>query len=225
MIGRRIARERDEYLEKSYYSNQRLFEGADIGRRYQTILIDEVQDYRPEWIKLIRSTFLEEGGEMLLFGDEKQNIYKRALDTDRRSKVVEGFGSWIKLTKSFRYKDRSPIIPLVDAFQKSFFLQDYALDEDEAFQLNLLGIGVHAHGSFEKTGLTKLAEEIIRIAKYYHVHPNDISVISSQEKLLQVLDLAFRKSEVHSERTLCTFRNVSTTLIQPGSEFKLGYER
>lgn len=205
LIGRRIARERDEYLEKSYYSNQKLFEGTHIGRKYQTILIDEVQDYRPEWIKIIRSTFLEDGGEMLLFGDEKQNIYKRALDTDRRSKVVEGFGSWIKLMKSFRYKDRSPIIPLVDAFQKSFLLQDYELDEDEAFQLNLLGVGVHAHGRFEKTGLTKLAEEVIRIAKYYNVHPNDIAVISSQEKLLQELDLAFRKSGAHSERTLCTF--------------------
>jgi len=204
-LGRRIARERHEYLESAYYSNQKLFEGADPGAKYHTILIDEVQDYKPEWIKIIRSIFLEEGGEMLLFGDEKQNIYKRALDTDRRSKVVEGFGNWINLTKSFRYKEMSPIISLVYAFQKHFLLQEYEIDEDEAFQLNLLGIGVHAYGRFEKINLVNLAGEIIYISKYYHVHPNDICVISSQEKLLQELDLVFRKSEAHSERTLCAF--------------------
>lgn len=33
-------------------------------------------------------------------------------------KVVEGFGAWVKLTKSYRYTLQSPIIPLVDSFQK-----------------------------------------------------------------------------------------------------------
>jgi superfamily I DNA/RNA helicase len=204
-VGRKIARKRDQFLEKSYYSNLNIFDKTKVERKYETILIDEIQDYRPDWIKIIRSFFLEEGGEMLLFGDEKQNIYKRALDSDRRSKVVEGFGAWVKLTKSYRYKEQSAIISLVDAFQKNFLLQNYELDEDEAFQLNLLGIGIHAHGNFDRNNLNKIAEEVIRIAKKYHIHPNDISVISSQEILLRDLDHVFRTSELHSERTLCSF--------------------
>ncbi len=105
IFARQIAERRDHYLEETYYSNLRVFETEEIKTKYDTILIDEIQDYKPEWIKIIRSFFLEEDGEMLLFGDEKQNIYKRALDGERRSKVVEGFGTWIKLTKSYRYKD------------------------------------------------------------------------------------------------------------------------
>ena len=204
-IGREIARKRDQYLEKAYYSNLSLFDSVEIKDKYQTILIDEIQDYRPDWIKMIRAYFLDEEGEMLLCGDEKQNIYKRALDSDRRSKVIEGFGTWVKLTKSYRYKEKSPIIFLVDAFQKAFFQQNYELDQDDAFQSDLLNIGSQSHGKFDRNDLNRLAGEIIRVAKQYDVHPNDISVISSQETLLQDLDRVFRTSERHIERTLCTF--------------------
>jgi superfamily I DNA/RNA helicase len=174
-------------------------------------LIDEIQDYKPEWIKIIRSFFLEENGEMLLFGDEKQNIYNRALDGERRSKVVEGFGSWVKLTKSYRYTDHSPIIPLVDAFQKSFLLQNYELDSDESFQLSLTSVGTQAYSTFHRKNLGQLAEKIIELAKYNKIHPNDISVISSQESILRDLDHILRTSDNHRERTLCTFPSLEVT--------------
>lgn len=204
-IARKIAFQRDQYFEDTYYSNTRLFEGAEIKTKYDTILIDEIQDYKPEWIKIIRSYFLEENGEMLLFGDEKQNIYQRALDEERRSKVVEGFGRWEKLTKSFRYTAESPIIPLVESFQKSFLLQNYEVDRDESFQLSLTNIGIQAYGIFDGTDLGQLAEEIIAIAKNNKIHPNDISIISSQEEILRNLDHVLRTGESHKERTLCSF--------------------
>jgi hypothetical protein len=204
-IARKIAFQRDQYFEDTYYSNTRVFEGTEIKTKYDTILIDEIQDYKPEWIKIIRSYFLEENGEMLLFGDEKQNIYKRALDEERRSKVVEGFGRWEKLTKSFRYAAESPIIPLVESFQKIFLLQNYEVDRDESFQLSLTNVGIQTYGIFDGTDLGQLAEEIIAIAKNNKIHPNDISIISSQEGILRSLDHVLRTSESHKERTLCSF--------------------
>lgn len=203
--ARRIATERDLYLEATYYSNQHVFEGEEIKTVYDTILIDEIQDYKPEWIKIIRSNFLSEDGEMLLFGDEKQNIYKRALDGERRSKVVEGFGTWIKLTKSYRYALQSPIIPLVDSFQRSFLLQDYELDSDESFQMSLTSIGVQAYTTFDRQDMAALAAHIIKIAKEHSIHPNDIAIISSQEGVLRELDHVLRTSESHREKTLCAF--------------------
>jgi hypothetical protein len=203
--ARRLAAERDRYLELKYYSNLSLFENEKIKTIYDTILIDEIQDYKPEWIKIIRSYFLEKDGEMLLFGDEKQNIYKRALDGERRSKVVEGFGSWVKLTKSYRYAKDSPIIHLVDAFQKKFLLHEYEMDSDESFQLSLTNIGVQAYNTFDRRELTLVAKQIINIAKEHDLHPNDISVISSQEIVLRELDHVLRTSEKHKERTLCAF--------------------
>lgn len=209
--ARRIATERDLYLEATYYSNQNVFEGEEIKTVYDTILIDEIQDYKPEWIKIIRSTFLSEDGEMLLFGDEKQNIYKRALDGERRSKVVEGFGSWVKLTKSYRYTLQSPIIPLIDSFQRAFLLQDYELDSDESYQMSLTSIGVQAYSSFDRQNMAELAAHIIKIAKEHSIHPNDISIISSQEIVLRELDHVLRKSSAHKERTLCAFPSLEVS--------------
>lgn len=205
IVARRIATERDHYLESSYYSNQSLFEDEEIKTVYDTILIDEIQDYKPEWIKIIRSYFLAEDGEMLLFGDEKQNIYKRALDGERRSKVVDGFGAWVKLTKSFRYAHESPIIPLVDAFQKSFLLENYELDSDESFQLSLASVGIQGYNTFDRKNIPLLAAQIIEIAKDQEIHPNDISIISSQEVVLRELDYVLRTSDNHKERTMCSF--------------------
>jgi superfamily I DNA and RNA helicase len=204
-VARKIALQRDQYFEDTYYSNTRVFECTEIKTKYDTILIDEIQDYKPEWIKIIRSYFLEENGEMLLFGDEKQNIYKRALDEERRSKVIEGFGRWERLTKSFRYVTESPIIPLVESFQKIFLLQSYEVDRDESFQLSLTNIGIQAYGIFDVKNLGQLAEEIVAIAKVNKIHPNDISIISSQEDILRNLDHVLRTSESHKERTLCSF--------------------
>lgn len=209
--ARRVATARDQYLEQTYYSNLNLFKGEEIKTTYDTILIDEIQDYKPEWIKIIRSYFLNEDGEMLLFGDEKQNIYKRALDNERRSKVVEGFGSWVKLSKTFRYTNQSPILPLVDSFQKNFLLKNYELDSDESFQLSLNSVGLHAYYTFNRNNLNKIANQIIEIAKANSFHPNDISIISSQETILQQLDHVLRTSENHKERTLCAFPSYEVT--------------
>lgn len=205
VVARQFSERRDHHLEKTYYCNLKVFEGEEIKTKYDTILIDEIQDYKPEWIKIIRSFFLEEKGEMLLFGDEKQNIYKRELDGDRRSKVVEGFGKWVKLKKSYRYKAKSPIIPLVDAFQKNFLLQNYVIDADQSSQASLIGVGVYGYSTYDRKNLDKLAKQVITIAKENQIHPNDITIISSQELILRELDHILRTSETHKERTLCAF--------------------
>lgn len=203
--GRAIAERLDAYFESAYYSNKSIFDGEEIKTKYDTILIDEVQDYKPEWIRLLRSVFLKEGGEMVLFGDEKQNIYGRPLDGQRRSRVADGFGRWSDLTKSYRYKESSPIIPLAERFQRSFLNQSYNIDQDESYQINLPMVSIFGCGSYDDAAV--LAEQIIGIAKTNSIHPNDISIISSQEAILKDLDALFRRPGGHNERTLCTFPN------------------
>lgn len=209
--ARRISIERDRYLESTYYSNSHVFEEKEIKTIYETILIDEIQDYKPEWIKIIRSNFLAENGEMILFGDEKQNIYKRALDGERRSKVVEGFGSWIKLTKSYRYISQSPIIPLIEAFQREFLSQDYEIDTDDSFQMSLANIGIQAFTTFERQNISHLTKNLINLAKDHDIHPNDISIISSQEAILREIDYFLRNSDFHKEKTLCSFPSLEVS--------------
>lgn len=204
-------RNADAILETNYYSNLSIFLDCDIQNKYHTILVDEIQDYRPEWIKIIRDNFLEENGEMVLFGDEKQNIYSRSIDTDRRSKLVEGFGRWEKLTKSFRYKEDSHILKLADAFQNSFLSDSYEVDKDESYQPSLSMIGINAYAHYSERSPELIAKTIITLAKSEKIHPNDISIISSQEGLIQKLDFAIRNGELHKERTITTFESMETT--------------
>ena len=47
------------------YNNYNSISNFNI--KYPTILIDEIQDYKPSWIKLISDVFLEENGELVVF--------------------------------------------------------------------------------------------------------------------------------------------------------------
>lgn len=207
----------DNYLEDNYYSNLKIFEEKEIKNSYKTILIDEVQDYKPEWIKIIKKFFLHEDGEMVLFGDEKQNLYKREMDSEKKITVPNGFGRWEKLTKSYRYQNSSSILNLTRDFQSEFLSSLYDIDEDEAIQDSLITVGINAVQEYEKCSseivcgfrsvATHIASKIVAIAKKNGVHPNDITIISSSTRLIREIDYILRKGK-NKERTLTTFETL-----------------
>lgn len=194
------------YLEEHYYSNEAVFDNYVVDR-YKTILIDEAQDYKPEWQRIIRKNFLAEDGEMVLFADEKQNIYERAVDEEKRASIIPGFGRWQRLSKSFRYKQDSPVLQLSVAFQQQFLSEKYTFDGDESYQQTafLPGISLSAVGTWSADGLLDVAELIVAIAKREGIHPNDITIVSSKEDVLREVDFAIRNGPRHQERTITSF--------------------
>ncbi len=176
-----------------------LFDGAET-EKYPTILIDEVQDYRPEWIKLVRDRFLAEGGEMVLFGDQFQNIYARP-SGERESALVLGFGRWVSLTRSYRSQGNSPLLQLFRNFQLQHLIGKYAdsevfaadepMDVQRSMDLDLL--------SYETCRERFDAEAVIgsirRYIREYHLHPNDIAIVSTRVDWLIPLNEAFKQSE------------------------------
>ncbi len=87
-----------------YYQNTSLFEEVKYQIvKYPVVLVDEVQDYKYEWMELIRKYFLAENGEYVLFGDEKQNIYNNELDEKAPKTNVRG--RWHYLTNTFRLSE------------------------------------------------------------------------------------------------------------------------
>ena len=192
-------------LEKRYFSNENIFQSIENIYRYDTILVDEVQDYKPEWLKIIRDNFLNPDGEMVLFGDEKQNIYSRAIDSERRSKLIDGFGRWEKLTKSFRFKQDSHVMKVAALFQATHLLENYNLDMDESYQPSLSMLGVNAYSSYHEDELDKCAKMIVDLTKKEGLHPNDLTIVCSRESVLQNLDYHLRNGEGHRQRTLTTF--------------------
>lgn len=194
----------DEDWESKYYSNTLLFSNLEC-KKYKTIIVDEVQDYRSDWLRIVRDNFLASDGEMVLFGDEKQNIYDRSIDGDKRSKIIDGFGRWEKLSKSFRYKQDSHIQHLATAFQQSFLSEKYIVDVDESYQPSLSLVGVNAVGVYSEDNIGVIAADIIKIARSERIHPNDITILSSREILLQLIDFELRNGPSHQERTITSF--------------------
>ncbi|MFK7161847.1 UvrD-helicase domain-containing protein [Marinospirillum sp. MEB164] len=193
------------YLDSEYYSNENIFENCKIEEKFDTILVDEIQDYKPEWIKIIRKYFLSDQGEMVLFGDEKQNIYEREIDEENTTKVVQGFGRWNKLSKSFRYKEDSHILDVAKKFQEAFFSDRYELDFSEAMQPALLGVGVNQCVVIDAGDIISIVNYVFSVAKRESIHPNDMVILSSSISQMREIDFLIRKNPNFNERTLTTF--------------------
>lgn len=183
-----------------------LFTGVET-ERYGTILIDEVQDYAPEWIKLVRDCFLADDGEMILFGDQSQNIYGRPSD-GRESPIVLGFGSWVRLTKSYRSDGDAPLLQLFRNFQMQHLVRKYAdseIFEAKAAQSNMRFdlLSYETYGAIYDPAV--IFEQIQRYIREYQLLPNDIALVSSKVEWLLPLNEALKRSE----RTKIMFEDAS----------------
>lgn len=88
--------------------------------KYSAVLIDEAQDYKSNWFKVIFENFLEEDGEVVVFGDERQDVYRRG--SFERIPSVRGhtWGPWNKLKIGHRANSQI-ILDLATDFQKQYF--------------------------------------------------------------------------------------------------------
>ena len=199
---------KDEYYEKQYYSNLNFFDGCeDITEKYTSIFIDEVQDYKPEWIKIIRKYFAHENTELVLFGDEKQNIYERSLDEEKRFTTPQGFGKWKNLSQSIRQKESgSRVLQLLKNFQEAFFSSKYVLDEyDNSLQQTYLDLELFKSRTYENLNDNKkeIVDKIYEEIRKNNFHPNDVCILASKIKILQEIDEIIRKD--FNEKTITTF--------------------
>lgn len=134
-------------------------------RKYQTILVDEVQDFQPSgfededeenfnpkydvsnseaeedkhaWVDTIHR-LLEKGGELVFFGDEEQNIYQNKLiEENGKKRIYTGIGgNWNSLDKTYRLN--GAIANLARAFQLEFFSEFEDNKIESAQQLTLSG--------------------------------------------------------------------------------------
>jgi hypothetical protein len=106
--------------------------------RYDAILVDEGQDYRPGWWQTLRNA-VKPGGEMVLVADKTQNIYSTASAWTEEIMANAGFrGPWTELRISYRLPPT--IIPLVTRFAEDY-LRGEEIDvpqvEDGSSQMEL----------------------------------------------------------------------------------------
>jgi len=171
--------------------------------KYDAILIDEIQDFMQEWLRLIIDYFLEPDGELVVFGDEKQNIYERKMDEDKTPIIPTIRGAWNRSLNQV-YRFTGDLIILMKAFQKDILSQKYDIDMVEELQQEL---------PFDQTEIEyhqvdhidpKLISNIIKDTLQENViSSSDACVLSTNVDTLREIDFQLRKTM--GEKTTTTF--------------------
>src|SRR5690606_3944645 len=84
--------------------------------------------------------FLVQNGELVVFGDEKQNIYDRPLDENKEPTIPTVLGRWNRSLKS-TFRLSTEIARLATHFQRVFFEKKYTVDEIDALSTPEFGFG------------------------------------------------------------------------------------
>lgn len=184
------------------FNNRNFFSSIknDI-KKYDAIFIDEIQDYKQEWLDLIVSYFSKPDTEIVVFGDEKQNIYDRELDENKEIKVTGIVGQWNRsLKKSFRFKHN--IGHLAIEFQKEFLGDKYKLDEmliaqqEFDFEPSIIEYQELSH-------LDEINDLIFKFIETHTIHSNDVAILGDNIGMLRELDFKIRSK--YQEDTITTF--------------------
>ena len=77
---------------------------------------------------MLAKYFLEDNGEFVVFGDPKQNIFKRPLDTNGDIRLEFIGGSWNHELKERQRFANPQLANLATAFQTAFYGSDMPID-------------------------------------------------------------------------------------------------
>jgi hypothetical protein len=186
--------QKEEFFNETYYGNINLFEDyKNKIEKYSTILIDEVQDYKTIWLRIIKKYFLKENGEFVVFGDSKQDIYNRVSFVENKKvlTIPESPGRWAELNQSYRLTPS--ITSFASAFQKMFLAKNHNPDsfENEVFQTALFDKVYYK--SYQEVNYEEIASFIKEFSFKLKSHPNDICVLSISVEAIREIEYCFRK--------------------------------
>jgi hypothetical protein len=170
--------------------------------KFKTILIDEIQDYQSSWVKLIKKYFLEEGGEFVVFGDEKQNIYSRIMDIDK-SPWTGIAGRWKILKESYRLSPE--IAAIAEMFQQYFFKNKYDIDKIISAQQDLFKSSLIKYFYLNSLDIGNIINIYQDILNKTQVHDNDVCFLATKIETLRFVDQRIRNQfpkETHHTMTM-----------------------
>lgn len=197
--------EKDRFFEREYYSNKKLFsDNIDNIIPYDVILVDEIQDYKRPWMEIIKECFLKKGGEYVLFGDVKQNIYNNKTESRDVSTNVRGVTELKNCFRSdFKIKD------LAILYQKDIFKDKYEIDTfnqksntlEIAFERNQQG-SINYIFLPNADSVSSLYTIIYENAINKDIPPNDITILGNSISLLKKFEAYYRYASNEKTNTM-----------------------
>ena len=177
---------------------------SDHIKKYSAILIDEVQDYKTPWLNILEKYFLQPGGEFVVFGDAKQNIYHRPLD--RNGQIRIGFipGEWNNsLNTGFRFSNPQ-LTTLAMNFQRRFF-SSLMTDEIQREATLNFDTCVKYFNVGKDINVDTLESNCRWVMQEYNIEPKDVVVLSQTCDILRDLDYSYRRN--NNSQTMTTFES------------------
>lgn len=189
-------------------------------KKYDVVFIDEIQDYMQAWIDIITTYFMHSDTEFVVFGDEKQNIYERALDENNEPIVRTIPGKW-NASLNVTHRFGSNIGNIAIKFQKLIFSQKYNADELKIMsQINFAQqeqvFEYHYFNSFTADILFKKIYSIIELNK---IHSSDVGILGSKIEILRAIDYSIRT--IKHEKTTIAFESQEEYLVNKNSREKI----
>lgn len=187
-----------DYLDSNYYSSLSLFEKyKEQIKKYDAVFIDEIQDYKRQWMDIIKTYFRSQEGDYVLFGDVKQNIYGQP--TQQKDVVTNVQARPIEL--KYCYRSDFKVRDLAQSFQRGIFKDKYDVDDfSENDTIGSLGLTIEKEGYInyiylpEADTITALYN-IIRgniLNKANNISPNDITILGYTINELRDFDCYYR---------------------------------
>lgn len=201
------------HVEFGSYQDETFFGNSRNHKKYSAVFVDEVQDYTTEWLRIIMQNFLlEPNGELVVFGDPKQNVYQRPLDTNGDIRLGVIGGQWNRQLTTSRRFTNPRLANLATAFQAQFMANLPSDDiTTENIMSNTFNFQILTYIDMRQNNTTDaLVSNIITIISNDSNESRDFVVLASSTKLLRNIDTLYRQRT--NEQTEITF--ISTEALE-----------
>lgn len=201
------------HVEFGSYQDETFFGNSRNHKKYSAVFVDEVQDYTTEWLRIIMQNFLlEPNGELVVFGDPKQNVYQRPLDTNGDIRLGVIGGQWNRQLTTSRRFTNPRLANLATAFQAQFMANLPSDDiTTENIMSNTFNFQILTYIDMRQKNTTDaLVSNIITIISNDSNEARDFVVLASSTKLLRNIDTLYRQRT--NEQTEITF--ISTEALE-----------
>lgn len=156
--------------------------------KYNTIIIDEAQDYQRPWVIILKEYFLKDGGELAVFFDVDQDIYER-----KSTSTFPILGRPNELNKSYRLS--TGIAELCKKFCDTFLPSEDRIEilkEQTSIDFSEFKGGI-TYQFFPKESTSEHWYEYIKNLIFKsESSPDDVAIVGTSIKKLRELEYYFR---------------------------------
>ena len=177
-------------------------------KKYSFIFIDEIQDFKPVWIQIIREFFLEKNGEIIVFGDASQNIYNRKLDDKKQIKIDVGYNKWNNSLKT-PLRFLNPILAKITSdFKDKFILKN----DSELHSGGILNLEENKYFSYSQLPFNVRVEAIsLKLIEFFNANnliEHETAIITTNNALLREIEQKLKKHNYLSRTTFASSQEI-----------------